>query len=62
MAFSDLFYRKRNDDMETYAIKMGLDYQAKDEFGLLSYLKDFRLFREGSSKEIRHIMRPFQSA
>ena len=61
MSLFDFFYTKRNNEMQSCAADLGLEYQAADDFGLLSYLKDFKLFDKGYAKKVRHIMRPEQS-
>jgi hypothetical protein len=49
--------QQRTEALESLAWKLDLDFQPKDEFGLLSYMKDFKLFRRGGRKRIYNIMR-----
>ncbi len=48
---------RRTKEMEETASMLGMDYQEKDEYGMLSLLKDFKLFKKGTSKRINHIIR-----
>ena len=47
---------KRNDMYKELAYKLDMDFQEKDEWGLLSQLKDFKLFRKGHSRKISRIL------
>lgn len=48
---------RRTEEMKETATMLGMDYQEKDEYGMLSLLKDFKLFKKGTSKRINHIIR-----
>ncbi len=47
----------RANSMRSLAAKLEMQFHSKDEFGLMGLLKDFRLFRKGSYKTIRHIIK-----
>jgi hypothetical protein len=47
----------RTQQLSDVAYRLGLDFQAEDEWGLLALLEDFRLFNRGIGKEISNIMR-----
>jgi len=47
---------KRQEIMEGVAKELGLSYAKKDEFGLIGYMRDFKLFDKGSGKKIKNIL------
>ena len=46
----------RSAQLEHIAFELGMDYQPKDEWGLLKLLEDFHLFRKGGRKRIEHML------
>lgn len=48
---------KRTDAIEQFASHAQLKFQLKDEYSLIRYFGDFRLFQTGSGRRIRHICR-----
>ncbi len=42
--------------LEEVAFDLGMQFQSKDDWGLLRLLKDFHLFKQGSRKRIEHIL------
>ncbi len=55
---ADLFRpnRKRPEDLRRVASRLGMSYAARDEYGTIKLLRDFRLFRLGFSKRIHNIL------
>ncbi len=47
----------RAEQLARVAFDLNMDFQPKDDWGVLNLLKDFRLFQQGGSKRIEHIMR-----
>ncbi len=47
-------YRKT--DMRQLSSKLNMEYSAKDEWGLLNLLTDFRLFKRGYGKRITNVL------
>lgn len=47
----------RQRDLQRIAFDLGLDYQYEEAYGPLPRLRDFRLFRRGGRKRIRHVLR-----
>jgi len=47
----------RAEQIKRIAYDLDLEYQPKDEWGLLNLLEDFKLFRRGRRKRIEHILR-----
>jgi hypothetical protein len=46
----------RSAEIKQLASRLGMDYAAKDEWGILNLLTDFRLFRRGYSKRITNVL------
>ena len=46
----------RQEKFEQVAKELDLSYARKDEYGLIEYMRDFRLFRLGGSKKITNIL------
>ncbi|MFK7980720.1 MAG: hypothetical protein AB8G86_12115 [Saprospiraceae bacterium] len=46
----------RTEQLERIAKELELSFAAKDEFGLINLLKDFKLFRRGGRKRITNIL------
>ena len=46
----------RNTDIEELAPQLRMDYAAKDDWGLIHLLTDFRLFRRGYGKRITNVL------
>ena len=46
----------RASELQNLAYRMELQYRPEDEWGLMALLRDFRLFKRGFSKKIRHII------
>ncbi len=43
-------------EMQRLASRLGMEYTAKDEWGVQGYLEDFYLFRKGRRRQIRHLL------
>ena len=43
--------------LRSLAVKMDMDFEQEDEYGLLELLRDFKLFRKGRKKKIYNVMR-----
>ena len=56
MGFFDFFRSKRGLHLAEFANSIGYEYLAKDEYGLRKLLGDFKLFRLGSYRKIKHII------
>ncbi len=47
---------RRTQELEQVAYDLGLQFTAKDEWGNLNLLEDFRLFKKGAGKRIYNLM------
>jgi hypothetical protein len=50
------FLQKRRTELKATADRLGMEFQATDEYGLLNWLKDFDLFKKGYAKRISNIL------
>lgn len=50
------YRQKRQSQMQETASKLGMEFKARDEYGLISLLKDFELFKNGHSKRITNMI------
>lgn len=48
--------KNRAEQLKHQGVKLNMKYDYNDEFGLYSLLKEFKLFRRGSRRKIRHIL------
>ncbi|MDX1942126.1 MAG: hypothetical protein SFU99_16300 [Saprospiraceae bacterium] len=48
--------KKRSEALAYIAFDLGMNFQIKDEWGLLGLLKDFHLFKQGSRKRIESVI------
>lgn len=55
MAFFS-FYQKRRSQMQETAQQLGMQYQMRDEYGLIGMMRDFELFKKGYGKRITNIL------
>jgi hypothetical protein len=46
----------RAEQLDNIAFQLGMEFSARDEWGLINYLEDFKLFRRGFSKRISNIL------
>lgn len=46
----------RAEQLDDIAFQLGMEFNARDEWGLINYLEDFKLFRRGFSKRISNIL------
>lgn len=56
MGFWDIFRSTRKEDLRLVANRLKMEYSPSDDWGTLSLLKDFKLFKIGGRKKIRHLM------
>ena len=47
---------KRRKELEKEAHKLGMSFSEKDDWGLIGFLKDFKLFRKGFGKRVTNVM------
>ncbi|MEM7103479.1 MAG: hypothetical protein AAF502_10140 [Bacteroidota bacterium] len=52
-----LIGKRRTQVLRNMAYRMGMDFSEEDDWGLLEYMRDFKLFRKGRKKKITNIMR-----
>ncbi len=53
--FSDLFNKRRN-EIRKVAKELNMDFYEADDFGLVAFLEDFKLFSIGRSKKIKNML------
>lgn len=46
----------RAEQLDNIAFQLGMEFNVHDEWGLINYLEDFKLFRRGFSKRISNIL------
>ena len=51
-----MFQSTRREDLRLLASRLKMKYSPKDDWGTLSLLRDFKLFKIGSRKKIKHLM------
>ncbi len=48
--------KSRHEDLKSIAFQLGMSLQEKDEWGMKSLLKDFKLYKKGHSQKIQNLM------
>jgi len=48
--------RERIEQLRSVAYQLGMNFQEKEEYGMIALLRDFKLFRIGSSKQIFNLL------
>jgi hypothetical protein len=48
--------RERTEQLRAVAFELEMDFEEKDEFGMIALLRDFKLFKIGGSKKITNIL------
>ena len=56
MSFWQNYFNKRSNSIAELADELGWDFSKKDEYGLISLMRDFKLFRRGHSRKIKNIL------
>lgn len=46
----------RAEQLDNIAFQLGMEFNPRDEWGLINYLEDFKLFRRGFAKRISNIL------
>ena len=57
MAFGKFNQSKRKAALQDIARELDMAFTEKDEYKVISYLKDFKLFRKGHSRRLKNLMR-----
>lgn len=56
MSFWQNYFQKRSNSLLELANELDWDFSRKDEYGLISLMRDFKLFRRGHSRKIKNII------
>ena len=50
------YFQARRNHFEDLAAELGYEFSAKDEYGLIGYMRDFKLFKRGHTRRIKNIL------